>query len=104
MNPSSPTPIHLDTLADGGPAFPSVLYKHYPVENSASDGMSLRDWFAGKALAGLLANPCGPIQANSMSGWQFVNCDASSVSAFCYAQADAMLKARTLSEVGGRHG
>ena len=33
------------TSKDGGPAFP--LYEE--------DGMSLRDWFAGQALAGILA-------------------------------------------------
>ena len=32
---------------DGGPAF--------PVERGRSDGMSLRDWFAGQVLAGLAA-------------------------------------------------
>lgn len=34
---------------DGGPAFPG--------ENWGSKGMSLRDYFAGQALAGLLACP-----------------------------------------------
>lgn len=36
---------------DGGPAFPSVRsYFDY-------EGMTLRDWFIGQALAGLLSNP-----------------------------------------------
>ena len=35
---------------DGGPAFPIV--RHY----NDSSGMSLRDYFAGQALAGLMAN------------------------------------------------
>ena len=36
---------------DGGPAFPSDEQENY------TGGMSLRDYFAGKALQGLLANP-----------------------------------------------
>lgn len=35
--------------ADGGPAYPSVLYSHERAENWSTDGMSLRDWFAGQA-------------------------------------------------------
>lgn len=39
---------------DGGPAFPVV--EVHPVHGSRIDmGMSLRDWFAGQALAGLIA-------------------------------------------------
>lgn len=58
------------------------------------DGMSLRDWFAGQALAGLCSNPGGPIQANGMSGWGLVNCTMGDVAREAYAIADAMLEAR----------
>lgn len=35
---------------NGGPAFPTpMMQQHY--------GMSLRDWFAGQALAGICAHP-----------------------------------------------
>lgn len=37
---------------DGGPAFPFVDNDHC----DGDSGMSLLDWFAGQALAGLLAN------------------------------------------------
>jgi hypothetical protein len=37
----------MSALKDGGPAFP--YRDRYP-------GMTLRDWFAGQALAGLLAS------------------------------------------------
>lgn len=40
---------------DGGPAFPDNWYEgdaHY-----TCPGMSLRDYFAGQALAGMLASP-----------------------------------------------
>lgn len=40
-------------LPEGGPAFPVQAKFSTPAWN----GMSLRDWFAGQALAGLLACP-----------------------------------------------
>lgn len=39
------------SLPDGGPAFP---VQHRDTE--PDEGMSLRDWFAGQALCGLLQN------------------------------------------------
>lgn len=38
---------------DGGPAFPCDSMKQFPTQ----EGMSLRDWFAGQALAGIMSNP-----------------------------------------------
>jgi hypothetical protein len=44
-------------------------------------GMSLRDWFAGQALAGFLADPnCGS--------------DMKGTASYCYQVADAMLDQR----------
>jgi len=65
---------------DGGPAFPfSALARRQLVESIYRDneGMSLRDWFAGQALAGLCARTP----------------DASS--AWAYQLADAMLAERS---------
>jgi len=49
------------TKDNGGPAFPRPLStdKHDEPCNVSGDqeGMSLRDWFAGQALAGICANP-----------------------------------------------
>ena len=45
---------------DGGPAFPMYQWKRSGLldsEVSMYPGMSLRDWFAGMALQGLLGNP-----------------------------------------------
>lgn len=42
-------------INDGGPAFPLVLDAHGNL-TAESPGMSLRDWFAGQALAGLSAS------------------------------------------------
>ena len=39
----------MSQINDGGPAFPSDRF--------GERGMSLRDWFAGQALAGLIACP-----------------------------------------------
>ena len=44
---TSPYEPKTAAVDDGGPAFPCVT----------TAGMSLRDWFAGQALAGMLAYP-----------------------------------------------
>lgn len=66
---------------DGGPAYPlqpaSMPEMHYL-------GMSLRDYFAGQALVGLLGGRGGPIQKIFLS-------DEASL---CYQYADAMLTER----------
>jgi len=43
---------------NGGPAFPQNDLSGYGMGPSAAsnDGMSLRDWFAGQALAGICAH------------------------------------------------
>lgn len=69
---------------DGGPAF--------PVQDASTwqaHGMSLRDYFAGQALQGLLANPKLQSQilktGGAHGGW---------IEASSFAFADAMLEAR----------
>jgi hypothetical protein len=67
-----------DQKDDGGPAF--------PIETTATPyapGMSLRDWFAGQALAGLVRSE----QPDGFPAWVGHALDA-------YALADAMLEAR----------
>jgi hypothetical protein len=44
----------------GGPAFPGHVNPKPGYLDDASQGMTLRDWFAGKALMGLLATPTEP--------------------------------------------
>ena len=41
-----------DDAKDGGPAFPAGVYG-----SEMRRGMSMRDWFAGMALQGIMANP-----------------------------------------------
>ena len=68
-------------INDGGPAFPALWHE----EHYASKGMSLRDWFAGQALAGLAAN----CDDNGRSSWCAVP-----LAARAYEIADAMIAAR----------
>lgn len=77
----------MDPKHNGGPAFPldnprmledGDLFKQFP-------GMSLRDWFAGQALAGWLASYAGADPDMTP--------DPTSTAALCYRIADAMIKA-----------
>ena len=61
----------------GGPAFP-VPGLH---ENNDYDGMTLRDYFAAKAMQAILSNPEYGDEDDSLAG-------------AAYYVADAMLKAR----------
>ena len=75
----------MSTENDGGPAFPQHGWSSDPEvlkRMSENGGMSLRDWFAGQALIGVLAN-------NELAH-SVPDVNASSA----YAIADAMLKAR----------
>ena len=65
------------TLNDGGPAFPSTITDdslHVP-------GMSIRDYFAAKAMQGLMASPADPESIEIAAEWS-------------YKVADAMINAR----------
>lgn len=63
----------MSTKKDGGPAFPVL---------GSPNGMSLRDWFAGQALAGKM----------SIDSIEFLSRE--DIADRCYRQADAMLAAR----------
>jgi hypothetical protein len=76
---------------DGGPAFPHDDFYETELETDrlrkqvlipASSGMSLRDWFAGQALAGMCANA------------EDVSRSFEVVAKIAYLYADAMLVAR----------
>jgi hypothetical protein len=67
----------LSASNDGGPAFP-----HGP---DHAEGMSLRDWFAGVALAG----GCKPTDVGAAE-------TCGDISKACYQLADAMLAEREM--------
>jgi len=69
------------------PAFP-VAFK-WGEELSQYNGMTLRDYFAAKAMQ--------PVVDDFLSsGWSFANEDLSQfIAQHCYEIADAMMKART---------
>lgn len=80
------------TLKDGGPAFPEVREPDLPYAVLGAPvrvgGMTLRDWFAGQALA-VVAMP-----ASDGS-----KCDnPEKLAAWAYQQADAMIAAREASK------
>ena len=87
---------------DGGPAFPGWQFRtvqrvgEEPRDIPAGpQGMSLRDWFAGQALVGLLSKfPI--IDQSGRLGIIVDDVDAhnQNVAESCYAIADAMLAAR----------
>ena len=68
---------------DGGPAFPTPDTYHPSGQvQHGCYGMSLRDWFAGHALAGMLAAE------------PYCTSDSKTFAIASYALADAMLKQR----------
>ena len=72
-------------VKDGGPAFPCLESRNAP-----NEGMSLRDWFAGQAMA--LRWPAHTLSVDR-DGF-VIDEDAVAVAVNCYTVADAMLKAR----------
>jgi hypothetical protein len=69
----------------GGPAFPTKNYQDIvPVATGYSEGMTLRDYFAAKAMQGFLATVK-------------VGCPDDLIAIDAYNLADAMLKAREAS-------
>jgi len=83
----------MTTKNDGGPAFPQPIHKHQfdttprDFTDNGCEGMSLRDWFAGMALQGMLSgNPEIPEIARNVPE------RAAAITAYNFA--DEMLKAR----------
>jgi hypothetical protein len=72
-------------MEDGGQAFPYVLGNSITRSHA---GMSLRDWFAGQALDGILSNLAVVEKLRKSSSAYDVAAKAA------YLAADAMLEAR----------
>lgn len=71
----------------GGQAFPRAGFSGPAGFGKPEYGMNLRDWFAGQALAGMMAN----CDESGVNGWNGIELRASKVA---YKFADAMLEAR----------
>ena len=71
----------------GGPAFPlpshTRKWDDAKKEYQQDEGMTLRDYFAAKAMEALILE---------VADWKYM---PNEIANFAYAQADAMLKART---------
>lgn len=73
-----------EEIYDGGSAFPP----HPNMPMGIGQGMSLRDWFAGMALAGFISNN---------KQYEFLEMDH--IGELAFAFADVMLKQRRLKHV-----
>ncbi|RZJ12171.1 MAG: hypothetical protein EOP39_04235 [Rubrivivax sp.] len=85
----------MSAINDGGPAFPAEYMKHAPGEvgnniaiMARSSGMTLRDYFAAKAVVGWLASYPADVEAGVVSAGSF------GIAKMAYDIADAMLKTR----------
>lgn len=81
-------------IKDGGPAFPFGQVSEFtgqPINGFFNPGMTLRDWFAGQALAGL----CAYHGTNGMGRqpMAFEQSPPHTTAERAYECADAMLKA-----------
>jgi len=83
-------------MNNGGPAFPKALDPYPNMQGSAGqstqNGMSLRDYFAGQAIAAI-----------PQRGWDHLGEEKDIIAAWAqcaYAVADAMLLARSPQESG----
>ena len=72
----------MSEINTGGPAFPIPLNPGQSWQAMAPcDGMTLRDYFAAKAMQGLVVDGVGSLMDEELADW-------------AYRLADAMLKAR----------
>ena len=72
---------------NGGPAFPTDSEGQVGPSTFHYEGMSLRDWFAGRVLAGLYAGDAHPEVTPGGTNHTMR-------AEYCYEMADAMLAAR----------
>ena len=71
----------MTTKDDGGPAFPNIT-PDMPIQGGP--GMSIRDWFAGMAMQGIISCP------GDLDGYY----EEDVVATNAYKMADAMLRER----------
>lgn len=74
-------------IGDGGPAFPC---QHQGSTRTDAAGMSLRDHFAGLALAAMIGH-------ENKDGWNRGKSAVPVLAGYAYEYADAMLRARKVA-------
>ena len=84
----------MNRINDGGPAFPVWELNGKDLSEMTGFGMSLRDYFAAKAMQGLLFAP-GAYSADADTSAPMATWD--DFAAGAYEMADAMLRAREAS-------
>ena len=84
MQRHRPAGMEEDEMNDGGPAFSRPCGTNSFADSPASLGMSLRDFFAGKAVQAYSTQIC-----EETGEWT-----TDMIAASCYRLADAMLKER----------
>jgi len=84
----------MSKIEDGWAAFPVQVPAYNGVPAYINEGISLRDWFAGQALAGILAHDSTVSMAllHEFGSTNRTRCDAAAQAA--YAFAASMLEAR----------
>lgn len=92
----------MNKINDGGPAFPGQWYDFQPltgeqVVREQWGGMSMRDYFAAKAMAALIAEPLN--EGRLSMAWHLTShlqlaAGPETIAHAAYMMADAMLRAR----------
>ncbi len=94
---------------DGGQAFPMLGDVSHNADWVTTDGMTLRDWFAGQAVEALIrigaeqvqSCACGETPERPNSAWYFgIKLGCSKLGADAYEVADALLAARNREQSG----
>jgi hypothetical protein len=88
----------MSEIKDGGPAFPCDEQIRDSMTYQPEPGLSIRDYFAAKAMAGMRSNSAffGEMQDDAVSysqRWISFDIDLE-IARLAYQQADAMLRAR----------
>ena len=95
-------------IDDGGPAFPEVHTEDYhgddcdcgkcPLVTESTPGMTLRDYFAAKAMEGILASEVDGHENWSPAFWKGGEVMTKKLARISYMAADAMLAERRTAE------
>lgn len=83
-----------DAASDGGSAFPTSADNGH---STNQDGMTMRDYFAAKAMQGIIAS--GPSNFTHANG-ENIGRNLSLIGSVSYEIADVMLEARAAAAIG----